>query len=508
VPSRYDEGTVYATFDGHRQNDYEPYVSVSRDFGQTWRSVVSNLKGEVARTRTEDLKNPDVLYLGTETGLFVSIDRAKSWARVKSNLPTVRIDEITLHPRDNAMLLATHGRALWILDHLEPIQEYAAAQASAMDAALFTPPPAAMFRRPVRDRNYEFWGDQTFFGENPPQAAVISWLLKKPATSVALTVTDSSGRQVREISGPAMANSIKPGIQSACWDLRVQPVPAPAAAGRGGQGRGGADAGGAQGGRQGEGAPGAAQAFAPGGGGGRGGQNQAPNPFGAGCGGAGGGGAFGGGGGGNPGPYVLGGTYTVALVVDGRPVASKPLRVVPDPEVALTEVERKKMYDMAMEMHTLQVQAAEVATQLTPFNTRLTELAKDVASRTDVPADVKSSVEALAKDVAALTPKLVAPAGGFGRGGGGGGRGGGADTAIGRAGQAKNGLMASLWPTEQTMKAYADAKSELPKAIAEANAVFVRGATVATSLAKFNMALTAPQPVSVKPAGKPAKPAR
>ena len=135
----------------------------------------------MARTLTEDLKNPDVLYLGTETGLFVSIDRGKSWARVKANLPTVRIDEITLHPRDNAMLLATHGRALWILDHLEPIQEYAAAQASTTERS------CSRRRRPrcsaarSRDRNYEFWGDQMFFGENPPQAAVISWLLKKPA---------------------------------------------------------------------------------------------------------------------------------------------------------------------------------------------------------------------------------------------------------------------------------------------------------------------------------------
>src|SRR5207237_1184774 len=84
----------------------------------------------------------------------------------------VRIDEITLHPRDNAMVLATHGRALWILDHLEAIQEYAAAHAATTDAKLFTPPPYAMFRRPARDRNYEFWGDQTFYGENPPTAAV------------------------------------------------------------------------------------------------------------------------------------------------------------------------------------------------------------------------------------------------------------------------------------------------------------------------------------------------
>ena len=100
-----------------------------------------------------------------------------SWRRIKANLPTVRIDEITLHPRDNAMVLATHGRTIWILDHLEPIQEYAAAQA-ATDAKLFTSPPSSMYRRPARDRNYEFWGDHTFYGENPPQAAVISYFTK------------------------------------------------------------------------------------------------------------------------------------------------------------------------------------------------------------------------------------------------------------------------------------------------------------------------------------------
>jgi hypothetical protein len=227
VPSRFDEGTVYATFDGHRLNDFETYIYVSRDFGQTWQSAAANLKGEIARTLTEDQKNPDVLYLGTETGLFVSIDRAKSWGRLRANLPTVRIDEITLHPRDNAMILATHGRALWILDHLEPIQEYAAAQAASTDARLFTPPPFAMYRRPARDRNYEFWGDQTFYGENPPQAAVISWFNKKPVGDVKLKITDAAGREIREISGPVLANSTKAGMQAACWDLRVQPNPAP-----------------------------------------------------------------------------------------------------------------------------------------------------------------------------------------------------------------------------------------------------------------------------------------
>src|SRR5262249_34439239 len=162
-----------ATFDGHRQNDFESYIYVSRDYGQSWQPAVGNLKGEVVKTMTEDPKNPDVLYIGTETGLFVSLDRAKTWRRIKANLPMVRIDEVTIHPRDNAMVLATHGRALWVLDHLEPIQEYAAAAgqgasgaSAGSDAAkMFTLPPSAMYRRPARDRNYEFWGDQTFYGE-------------------------------------------------------------------------------------------------------------------------------------------------------------------------------------------------------------------------------------------------------------------------------------------------------------------------------------------------------
>src|SRR4029079_19500557 len=173
APSRFDAGTVYATIDDHRQNNYETYIYASKDYGQSWTSINGNLAGEAIKTITEDLKNPDVLYAGAETGLFVSTDRGAAWMRPKWNLPTVRVDEITIHPRDNAMVLATHGRALWVLDHLEPIQEYAAAHAAA-DAKLFTPPPYAIYRRPARDRNYEFWGDQTFYGENPPAAAVIS----------------------------------------------------------------------------------------------------------------------------------------------------------------------------------------------------------------------------------------------------------------------------------------------------------------------------------------------
>ena len=475
VPSRFEDGTVYATFDGHRQNDFATYIYASSDYGQTWHSISSNLKDEVARTLTEDLKNPDVLYLGTETGLFVTLDRGRSWQRLKANLPTVRIDEITLHPRDNAMILGTHGRAIWVLDNLSPIQELAAARTSAADARLFSPAPAVMYRRPTRDRNYEFWGDQTFYGENPPQAAVLSWFAKRQAGNVALRISDAAGRQVREISGPVLANSNKAGIQSACWDLRVQPVPAPAA----GAGRGD------QGGRQG-GAPT--------------GQNQQQSPFGAGCGG--GGGGFGGGGGAGgaaPGPFVLPGTYTVSLVIDGKSVDSKPLRVVADPEVSLTEAERKRMFDMAMELHELQRRVTDINNTIAALNRQMPEVSKAIAGRSDLPPDVKASFEAIDSELIELTAKLAPPAGGRGfGGGGGGGRGAAADNVASRLAQAKNGLMGGMPPTAQTHEAYKRSKADVPRAIEEVHAFLSKAQALSGVLGKHNITLTVGLPAALK----------
>jgi photosystem II stability/assembly factor-like uncharacterized protein len=473
VPSRFDEGTVYVTLDGHRENDFDTWIYASADYGQTFRAISANLKGEVARTLTEDIRNPDVLYLGTDTGLFLTLDRGKSWQRLRANLPTVRIDEITLHPRDNSMILATHGRAIWILDHLEPIQEYTAALTAAADVKLFTPPSYAMYRRPARDRNYEFWGNQVFLGENPPQAAVISWYQQKPVANLQLKVTDGSGREVRELSGAALAGVNRAGIQAACWDLRVQPLPAPAgrgqAAGRGGD----------QPGRQG--GPGGA---------------AAQSPFGAGCGAPGGGGGRGGfGGGGTPGPYVLAGTYNISIVVDGKTVEAKPLRVMTDPQVVLTEAERKKLFDMAMELHELQRRGTQIAAGVSSLNTRLPELVKEAGGKSNLPADLKASIESLQKEVAALAPKLVLQGGGRGFGGGGGRGGGAADNLVARLAQAKNALMAGMWPTEAAMKAYTDSKVQVPKAMAEANSIFARAATLGSALTKHSLTLTAPTPV-------------
>jgi photosystem II stability/assembly factor-like uncharacterized protein len=474
VPSKFDEATVYATFDGHRQNDFNTYIYASHDFGQTWQSVAANLKDQVIKTMTEDTRNPDVLYLGAETGLFVSIDRAKSWMRITANLPTVRIDEITIHPRDNALILATHGRAIWILDHLEPIQEYAAVQSATGDATLFTLPPFSMYRRPARDRNYEFWGDQTFYGENPPVAALISWLNRKPVGEVKLRITNQAGREIREISGSVLAKSTQAGIQSACWDLRVQPLPPPPAEGRGRGGRGG---------RAGEEEAGSGRAS----------ESSSTTSAGAGCvapPGPGGGGGFGAGN--TAGPVVIGGPYNVSLIVDGKTVDTKPLRVNDDPEVVLTAAERKRQFDMAMEIHALQPALNEASAAFASLTRQMNELSPKVRQQGDVSADLTASFDAFNKDLSALAPRLTAP-----QGRGGGGRGGATESLVAKSNQAKNVLMGGMTVGEQTMRAYAEIKAQTPRAIIDLNAVIAKGVTLSTALAAHNLTLSVPQPVKV-----------
>jgi hypothetical protein len=200
---------------------------------------------------------------------------------------------------------------------------------------------------------------------------------------------------------------------------------------------------------------------------------------------------------------VLPGTYNVSLIVDGKTVETRPLRVVADAEVALTPIERQRMFDMAMEMHELQKRATEVSSALRPLNSRMGELAKEIAGRSDVPADLKATFEAFNKDLAAFAPKFAPAA--FGRGGGAGP----VATAVQpgqpaapvvvnlltRIGQAKNGLMATMPVSEQTTKAYTEAKAQVPKGIADANALFARAAALSTALAPYKLTLTAPTPV-------------
>jgi hypothetical protein len=154
------------------------------------------------------------------------------------------------------------------------------------------------------------------------------------------------------------------------------------------------------------------------------------------------------------------------------------------------------MYDMAMEMHDLHRRAGEVAGMLAPIIQQLPELSKTIAGRNDVPADVKSSFESFNKDMTATVQRFAAAAGGGGRGGG--GRGGGADAnnPLARIGVAKNGLMAGMPATAMTMQAYNDAKTQAPKAIADAQALIAKAQALSATLAKHNIMLNVPAPTT------------
>src|SRR5438046_7992775 len=135
--SHFDPASAYVSVDGHRSDDLKPYVFVTHDSGASFQSIANNLPspGNVQVIR-EDPKNKDLLYVGTEFGLFVSLNGGKEWQRFMGNYPTVRTDDILVHPRENDLIVATHGRSVWIADDITPLQQLTA-DVQAEDAHLF-----------------------------------------------------------------------------------------------------------------------------------------------------------------------------------------------------------------------------------------------------------------------------------------------------------------------------------------------------------------------------------
>ena len=173
-----------------------------------------------------------------------------------------------------------------------------------------------------------------------------------------------------------------------------------------------------------------------------------------------------------------------------------------DPEVVLTSVERKRMFDQAMEIHALQPRITEASAAHASLTRQTSELATTIGGRSDVLADVKASFDAFNKELAALAPKLITPQGG--RGGGGGGRGGAPESLVVKVGQAKKGLMGGMSPGDQTVRAYTEVKAQMGQAIADLNAVIAKATTLSATLARHNLTLTVPAPVQ-NPAGAPAR---
>lgn len=217
VPSRYDENRVYMTMTGHRSNVDDPYVFMSEDAGKTWVSIVGNLTAAdgVSRTIAEDSQNPDVLWLGTEFGLYVSLDRGTSWARFTGDgFPTVAVHAIAQHESSGDVIIGTHGRSIWIFNGntVRQMDE----EAIAASAMLYTPADLVYWRRQA-SRGSTL---RAFTGENPSQSATVHFSLANDARNVSLEVQTLDGRLLRTLNAPTEA-----GLHAVRWDGRQDPPP-------------------------------------------------------------------------------------------------------------------------------------------------------------------------------------------------------------------------------------------------------------------------------------------
>jgi hypothetical protein len=291
--SAHAAGRAYVAKSGYKFDDFRPYLYKTEDFGATWKSIAGNLPDQPINVIYEDLKNPDLLFVGNDTGVFVSIDRGTKWVKMNNNMPNVPVRDLLVHPRENDLILGTYGRNFWITN-VAPLQEMNDA-VLAEDVHLFTIKPTVQRVTWSFGANDYLFGQRNFQTPNEQNAMAIRYYLKNPATGGAnIIIADAQGQEVARLPGRTTA-----GINTVFWTMRL------------GGGRGGG--GGARGGGAGAGAGAAAAAGARGG---------------AGAGAVAGAGAGAGRGGGGAGASVLDqllplGEYTVTLEVNGKALTQK-----------------------------------------------------------------------------------------------------------------------------------------------------------------------------------------
>ena len=256
VASKAAEGAAFVTFDGHRNDDYGIYIFATNDYGESWKAIHNGIPDSAGSVHVirEHPRNQNLLFAGLEFGLWVSWDRGANWTALKNNFPTVPVDDIQIQARDNDLVLATHGRSIWILDDITPLEKMDSGVMNS-DMTFFPPHAAVTFN--IRMRRWS--GGQKFFtAKNPAYGAILNYYLKeavppeppkiepkaekdkgaaaksdqeekvkasaeekgkltaelKKEGKVKITVTDKDGKVVREFDGPGAA-----GVNRANWDL-------------------------------------------------------------------------------------------------------------------------------------------------------------------------------------------------------------------------------------------------------------------------------------------------
>jgi len=226
--SRYDPAVAYVTNDRHTVGDMQPYLYRTADYGRTWQRLVGPQTPGVrgyAHVIKEDRLNSNILYLGTEFGRFVSLNGGQSWAQFKPNgFPDgIAVRDIALQERDDDLVLATHGRGIWVIDDVSPLRQLT--PATLASAAVLLPGPPVQQR--IQGNGGWSEGDATYFGDNPPSGAVITYYQKARHVigRMKLEILDSSGKVVDEIP-----TSKRRGLNRVSWSMLTKPPVVPPAA--------------------------------------------------------------------------------------------------------------------------------------------------------------------------------------------------------------------------------------------------------------------------------------
>jgi len=356
--SHFDAGTAYVAADHHQDDDYTPYAYMTTDFGKTWTRITGDLPAKATWVHVvrEDPKNRNLLYLGAEMGAWASWDRGAHWSSLRGDLPVVQVRDIQVHPRDNDLLLATHGRGLYILDDITALQQLGSVKFS--EPVVFDMRPAVRWNMWSRDGNL---GQKSWRGENPPAGALITYYLKEqPPGEVNVTITDKDGKVVRRMR---RVND-EAGVNRVAWDLRYDAPPGGPA--------GGAARAAASGGAQGTPADTSLEALRARRRAASEGSAEGPNednPF-----------------AGPQAPSVLPGTYTVALSVGGREY-KKPVQVEMDPRSDMTPAQVIAQHDAAIQLRDLTLRVNQVIASTDDVIRQLTSLQDQLRRPSRGPAE-------------------------------------------------------------------------------------------------------------------------
>jgi photosystem II stability/assembly factor-like uncharacterized protein len=213
LASRYAAGTAYITKNGRRFDEFKPVVMKTTDYGATWTSLAGNLPDRAVDVIAEDIKDPDMLFIGTNKGVYVSLDAGRGWTSLKGNMPTVPVTDLLVHPRERDLVVATYGRGLYVAN----IAWLAEAKQGALDeeAHFFAVQP-----RPVPGEgawgNWELYGDRPLLVPNDDGLNFDYFLKTKADGKVKIAIADASGKEVRTLDGPGSA-----GMNRAVWNMRV-----------------------------------------------------------------------------------------------------------------------------------------------------------------------------------------------------------------------------------------------------------------------------------------------